>query len=327
VGFSHSEIEITELPAMPKIAFSTLACPTWDFEQIVTAGIRDGYDGVEIRQVGGETDLLTVPAFDRSRRGASREFLKRARTSAGSRSFSICGLASSVRFDYPQESERDAQFSIGKAYVELAAELEAGFVRVFGDVLPASSKSASSKPVERELALDQVADGLNRLGDFAAPHEIDILLETHGDFADSRAVKDLFGRINSPRVGVLWDTHHPWRFYEESPESTFTNLKPWIRHTHWKDSVTLPHVAAATNSVSDAEQGAFALMSGHRHADYVLFGGGEFPIAQFVRLLKDSGYDGWLSLEWEKMWHPELAGPEVALPLFAKKMREFWSMA
>ncbi len=241
---------------MPKIAFSTLACPTWDFEQIVTAGIRDGYDGVEIRQVGGETDLLTVPAFDRSRRGASREFLKRARTSAGSRSFSICGLASSVRFDYPQESERDAQFSIGKAYVELAAELEAGFVRVFGDVLPASSKSASSKPVERELALDQVADGLNRLGDFAAPHEIDILLETHGDFADSRAVKDLFGRINSPRVGVLWDTHHPWRFYEESPESTFTNLKPWIRHTHWKDSVTLPHEAAATNSVSDAEQGA-----------------------------------------------------------------------
>jgi sugar phosphate isomerase/epimerase len=68
-------------------------------------------------------------------------------------------------------------------------------------------------------------------------------------------------------------------------------------------------------------------MSGHRHADYVLFGGGEFPIARFVRLLKDSGYNGWLSLEWEKMWHPELAGPDVALPLFARKMREFWSMA
>ena len=305
---------------MPKIAFSTLACPDWDFEQIVTAGIRYGYDGVEIRQVGGDTDLLQVPAFAPSQRAASREFLRCAQASAGKRPFSICGLASSVRFDYPEESERDAQFSIGKAYVELAAEFGARFVRVFGDVLP-----AASKPAEREAAVDQIAGGLNRLGDFAADYGIDILLETHGDFADSIAVKQVFGRIKSPRVGVLWDTHHPWRFCDEPPESTCAILKPWVRHTHWKDSVTLPHEVAEPQSVSGAEQGAFALMSGHRHADYVLFGGGEFPIAEFVRLLKDFGYDGWLSLEWEKMWHPELIGPDVALPLFSQKMREFWS--
>jgi sugar phosphate isomerase/epimerase len=308
------------MPSVSKIAFSTLACPTWDFEQIVTAGIRHGFDGVEIRQVGGDTDLLKAPAFDPSRRSASREFLHRARGAASSRSFSICGLASSVRFDYPQQAERDAQFSLGRAYVELAAEFEARFVRVFGDVLP-----PATKPGERKSALDQIADGLNRLGGFAAPYKIDILLETHGDFADSTAVKDLFGRIHAPRVGVLWDTHHPWRFFDETPESTFANLKPWVRHTHWKDSVTLSAEPALKKGVTEAEQGAFALMSGHRHADYVLFGGGEFPIARFVRLLKDGGYDGWLSLEWEKMWHPELAGPEVALPLFAKKMREFWS--
>lgn len=301
---------------MPKIAFSTLACPAWDFEQTITAGIRDGYDGVEIRQIGGDTDLLKVPALARSRRAASREFVHRSRKAG---SFSICGLASSVRFDYPQQAERDAQLSIGKAYVELAAELESGFVRVFGDVLP-----PASQPGERKMAFDRIAEGLNRLGEIAAGYKIDILLETHGDFADSAAVKELFGRIDSPAVGVLWDTHHPWRFCNESPESTFAILKPWVRHTHWKDSITLPHETAADAGVTSAEEGAFALMSGHRHADYVLFGGGEFPIAQFVRLLKDAGYDGWLSLEWEKMWHPELAGPEVALPLFAKKMREFW---
>ncbi len=65
---------------MTKIAFSTLACPDWDFEQIVTAGMRYGYDGVEIRQVGGETDLLTVPAFRAvAVAAASREFLNRSR--------------------------------------------------------------------------------------------------------------------------------------------------------------------------------------------------------------------------------------------------------
>ena len=30
--------------------------------------------------------------------------------------------------------------------------------------------------------------------------------------------------------------------------------------------------------------------------------------------LRAAGYDGWLTVEWEKRWHPELAEPEVALP-------------
>jgi hypothetical protein len=63
-------------------------------------------------------------------------------------------------------------------------------------------------------------------------------------------------------------------------------------------------------------------MAGHRHADYVLFGGGEFPATECLGLLLDDGYDGWHSLEWEKMWHPELVDPEVALPLFPGKLRD-----
>jgi len=309
---------------MPKIAFSTLACPTWNWEQVVTNGISHGYDGVEVRQIGGETDLLKVPAFAPAQRSASREFLHRCPRPTGNGSFVVCGLASSVRFDYPQKEERDEQLRIGRAYVELAAELEAGFVRVFGDVLPDGSQAAA-----RGAALAQIAEGLNRLGEFAAGYKVEILLETHGDFAESATVKDLFAKIESPGVGVLWDTHHPWRFYDESPESTFLNLRPWLRHTHWKDSVTLPHATAPASDArtSSKEQEAFALMSGHRHADYVLFGGGEFPIDRFAGLLKQAGYDGWLSLEWEKMWHPELADPELALPLFPPKMRYFWSHA
>jgi sugar phosphate isomerase/epimerase len=304
----------------PKIAFSTLACPAWDWEEIVAAGIRHGYDGVEIRQVAGETDLLKVPAFEPAQRAASHELLRRRSGSIGSGSFSVCGLASSVRFDFPQTENRDAQLRIGKSYVELAAQLEARFVRVFGDVVPAPTKATA-----RKESLAQIAEGLNRLGDFAAGYKIDILLETHGDFADSATVQELFEQIESPRVGILWDTHHPWRFYNESPEATFAILRPWVRHTHWKDSVTLPdEPAAGHDAANPAEQGAYALMSGHRHADYVLFGGGEFPIQEFVHLLKEAGYDGWLSLEWEKMWHPNLADPDVALPLFARKMRHFW---
>jgi fatty-acyl-CoA synthase len=33
-----------------------------------------------------------------------------------------------------------------------------------------------------------------------------------------------------------------------------------------------------------------------------------------LHMLGDRGYDGYVSVEWEKRWHPELAEPEIALP-------------
>jgi sugar phosphate isomerase/epimerase len=299
---------------MTKIAFSTLACPGWDWATVIARGVAYGFDGVEVRQIGGETDLRRVPVFASAQRAARRAELADA-------GFAVCGLGSSVRFDYPERRQREEQVDIGAEYVELAAELGARFVRVFGDVLPAGPGA------ERSAAVSQIAEGLNRLGEIAARSKIDILLETHGDFARSACVEELFRQVDSPAVGVLWDTHHPWRFFGEPLEETFSLLRPWVRHTHWKDSVTRPGGARADAAAGRAAQAAHALMSGHRHADYVLFGGGEFPINACAGLLQAAGYDGWLSLEWEKMWHPEIEDAQIALPLFARKMRAAWSRA
>jgi sugar phosphate isomerase/epimerase len=298
---------------MPQLAFSTLACPDWPLERVLADCRHYGYDGVEIRQVAGETDLLKVSALAPLRHAELRRIL-------GELGVTICGLASSVRFDYPEQAAREEQLRTGQAYIELAAALGARFVRVFGDALPPGPSSA------REVVLDQVAEGLNRLGEFAASSGVDILLETHGDFAESAIVCALMPRIESQAVGILWDTHHPWRFFGEPLAQTWSRLRSCVRHTHWKDSVTRPAAKSATDPAlgTAASAAAHALMSGHREADYVLFGGGEFPAEDCARLLKGSGYDGWLSLEWEKMWHPQIEAPEVAMPLFASKMRALW---
>jgi sugar phosphate isomerase/epimerase len=299
---------------MPPLAFSTLACPQWPLAEVLECCSRYGYDGVEIRQIAGQTDLLQVGELAKSQHADLRRTL-------GQLGVSICGLASSVRFDYPDQVDRDEQLRTGRAYVELAAALGARFVRVFGDVLPAEPPDA------RQTALAAIAEGLSRLGEFAEDCNIDIFIETHGDFAESLVVCDLMSRINLASVGILWDTHHPWKFFGEPLAETWARLRPWARHTHWKDSITRPHPEAKSAeppAVSVASAAAHSLMSGHREADYVLFGGGEFPAEECARLLKESGYDGWLSLEWEKMWHPQIEAPEVALPLFASKMRALW---
>jgi sugar phosphate isomerase/epimerase len=298
----------------PQIAFSTLACPDWSWRQILTHGPAFGYDGVEVRMIERETNLLARPEFAAGQLSLRRDELAAAR-------FRICGLASSVKFDMPDRAGRDEQVRTGAAYLELAKALGASFVRVFGDVLPADDSAGSHHD-----ALARIAAGLQQLGEIAEPLGVDVLIETHGDFTDSRRLCRLLEQVTSPRVGVVWDTHHPWRFHGEPLAETFALLAPWIRHTHWKDSITPDDSANSAAAEPTAEQIATGnearqLMAGHRSADYVLMGDGEFPAADCCRILRDAGYTGWFSYEWEKAWHPELAEAKRALPPFPPLLR------
>lgn len=289
------------------VCFSTLACPDWSWDEILRYGTEYGYDGVEVRLLQRETDLLARPEFAPEVRAQRHSELERHR-------FRVAGLASSVKFDSPEAAVRDEQVRIGGEYVALARDLDASFIRVFGDVFPPEDI------VPREQTMQHIADGLRRLGDIAAEKAVKIVLETHGDFADSRLVAKLMERVKHPAVGVLWDTHHPWRFCNEPIGETLERLRPWIWHTHWKDSVLQP-AKEMTDEMRAAEAQASQLMAGHRPADYVLFGEGEFPARECLQALHSIGYDGWYSYEWEKAWHPEIEPPEVALPPFPAALR------
>ncbi len=292
-----------------KISFSTLASPDWTWHDVVKYGPEFGYQGVELRLLSRETNLLINPDLQPSQWTVRRRELDDA-------GFRVCGLAASIRFDEPTAAARAEQLENGRRYLDLAVALGAEFIRVFGDVLP-----KESQPTEREAAFAWIASGLRDLGEFAQPLGIQILLETHGDFSASPPAAEAMRRADHAHVGLVWDTHHPWRFFNEPLAESWERLRPWTRHTHWKDSVLLPEAYSKSAAGQLAAQAASALMAGHRHADYVLFLGGEFPARECLRLLLESGYDGWHSLEWEKMWHPELLDPEVALPLFPAKLQ------
>ena len=102
----------------------------------------------------------------------------------------------------------------------------------------------------------------------------------------------------SDAVGALWDVHHPYRFMGEKPTVTFQNLKPWLCHTHFKDS--LP-------------QG-----DGFH---YTLPGFGNLPLEEIVDTLKSGGYDGYYSLEWVKRWDTSLEEPGIVFAHYANFIR------
>ena len=51
---------------------------------------------------------------------------------------------------------------------------------------------------------------------------------------------------------------------------------------------------------------------------------GDIPVETILHYLKEQGYDGYLSFEWEKKWHPELPDPEVAFPAYIEYIRKVW---
>lgn len=59
------------------LAFSTLACPDWTWEQIVQKAVEYGYQGIELRSVEGEMDLTKAAPFMGSRLAATNEWEKR----------------------------------------------------------------------------------------------------------------------------------------------------------------------------------------------------------------------------------------------------------
>jgi sugar phosphate isomerase/epimerase len=113
----------------------------------------------------------------------------------------------------------------------------------------------------------------------------EILLETHCGCSSSERCLRLIDLLGEP-LPILWDSHNTWRLAGEPPSETWRQLRAFVRHVHCKDSITDP-----------------AEKSGYR---YVPPGDGEFPLGDLLSALAEGGYQGGISLEWEKMWHPDL---------------------
>ena len=117
-----------------------------------------------------------------------------------------------------------------------------------------------------------------------------IALETHDSFASAELVGELLRRVEMPCFAAVWDVHHPYRV-GETPPDVLRALGGRIHLVHVKDA---------------RRRGA--------EWELVALGEGEVPVRESLAALGAAGYDGWLTVEWEKRWHPELAEPEDALP-------------
>ena len=265
------------------IAFSTLGCPAWDWLKILDFAHEHGFAAIELRGLQGNMDLPSHSIFAADRIDQTRKEIQ-------SHKLHIACVSSSANLYFDDPARREKEIADARRFIDLASTLGAPYVRVFG------GKAASDKnPVPDDATKSRVAKGLRELGDYAGPRNVTVIIESHDHFTASATLKDVMQAANSSHVGLLWDAHHTFATSNEEPELTVKELGSWIRHTHLKDS---------TGSGEDRK--------------YVLTGTGNVPIARQIKALQSIGYKGYYCFEWEKVWHPDLLDPEVAIPDFAR---------
>src|SRR5260370_33917713 len=55
-----------------KLSISTLGCPAWSYQDILRRAAEYGFDGITIRGLNGELDLVKVAEFQPTRRAETR---------------------------------------------------------------------------------------------------------------------------------------------------------------------------------------------------------------------------------------------------------------
>lgn len=267
-----------------KLCFSTLGCAGLCLAESARLGKTHGMSGIELRGIAGETDVRKIPDLAAENAADSRALLDEV-------GIVPVVLGTSCKFHDP--GKRRAALDEGVASAKAAAGLGIPFIRVFGN---------DAKP-DAATATRSVIEGIGEL--CAAAGDVIVLLEVHGDFNRSEALMPVIGALDRGGVrnfGLIWDVAHSDRAYGSEWQRFYNDIAPWVRHVHIKDHVRI------------------AAGSGTRSFRLTMPGDGEIPIRDIVRRLALDGYSGYFSLEWERMWHPELPPIEDALPRFVEIM-------
>ena len=269
-------------PHIP-LAFSTLGCPAWEWDKILNFAQQHRFAAIELRGFKGNMDLPSLSMF-------AADHIAQAKNEIRSHELRIACVSSSANLYFEDPNKRAKELSDAKRFIDLAAALGAPYVRVFGGKDQSDTSPAPSADIKA-----RVASGLRELGAYAAPHNVTVILESHDHFTASATLKDVLQAADSDHVGLLWDAHHTFATAGEDPEYTVKQLGSWIRHTHLKDSI---------GSGEDRK--------------YVLTGRGNVPIEGQIEALQSISYKGFYCFEWEKVWHPDLVDPEIAIADYAR---------
>lgn len=254
-----------------KRCFSTLTCVDASIAEVVSYARNHKMSGVEIRLDAMQTVC-----------GTGLDGADEIRTLFADAGIAITDLATGV--NVTGLGDLAAEMTKAEGCVRLASAVGASAIRIF---VGGHQPKRSVAPKED---VDAIVSFVRDLCDFAAQFGVAVWAETHSSHSTAASMKALSDRVGRKNLAVIWDVLHSIEFCE-SPEDSVKLLAEsgLLAHVHLKD--------ARPPEDPDASQYI-----------HTALGEGTFPLAKVLSLLDAVRYDGYLSLEYELPWRPELKG-------------------
>ena len=189
-------------------------CPKQTLPELIQTAHEYGYEGLEFRVEWGHAHGIEfTSSYDAL--GAAQSMLEDGGIEA------TC-IATGVKLSSIEESDHlEARESLMR-YIELAQNVGAPYLRVFGDKVPEDNA---------DRALGLAAESCAAVDDHAGQHNVDILIETHTNMRPEWA-KRIVDDSGGDNVGVLWHIgHHLSR--GQSVDEAWTHLSQDVMHLHF----------------------------------------------------------------------------------------------
>jgi sugar phosphate isomerase/epimerase len=175
------------------------------------------------------------------------------------------------------------------SHLAIGAALGARAIRIFG-VHPAPGQG-SDELVQgsAEAIAAALSDDTSGVG---------IVMQNHAGAGTALDALHIARQLDDPRFGLVYSPDHSFMYETTHGDELLPQIQPWTQQVYVADLVR----------------------EGDRQR-WVFPGQGEVPLRETIAWLDAAGFEGFYSFKWEKIWNPDLADPQVAMPHFISFMR------
>lgn len=272
---------------MYPIAGHTMGTPEYTVCEAIELFRKIGADGAEIVVQDGYRSGLPTQC--------SQELLEQVKRCAQENHIQIIALTpyNSYFNSLDEEVRRKEIFAI-EDVIGYCEYLGAKYIRIYGGNLTAGD----TDHLEERWA--KLVESLRELGDKAAAKGVTLVVENHFNTmaVSAKQGAKLMQDVDHPAVRILYDQANLTFTENEDYEEAIRTQQQYVAYMHVKDLVFKEGVAFTSSDVAHPKEE-------ERNVYTRIVGEGVLKWPEILRMVKDCGYDGWLSLEYERRWHPD----------------------
>lgn len=269
-----------------------ISVSSYSFQQYISRGKLTQYDTVEEAHKLGFENIEFVDMYYPNSNVSldeQKEYAYKIRKRADELGMNINAYTIGADlFKKGEEAEAEVKRLCGQ--LEVAQILGASVLR--HDVVYNLKKTGDGRSYA--LMLSTIAENTRKVADYGKKLGIKTCSENHGRiFQDSYRVEELFNAVNHDNYGVLVDFGN-FGSVDENFATAVSRLAPYVIHAHCKDILVYSGMESNPGTGSHSTRGGNFIRA-------TIIGQGNVPVKQCLRILKNAGYNDYVSIEFEGM--------------------------